>query len=268
MRAERKKRSTMTMLVQEKANTEDTAVTRADLMHLIQEVGSSEQLDVSGQDLRGIDLMNCNLEGANLSQASVCEANLCGARLSKANLHGADLYGTYLCWADLRGASLSEADLREADLSWADLQGADLRGVKLERATLYGAFLGGTDLRGAFLDKTDLRGADLSWASLGGASSFERTRSHLRHRGAIFREKTNVIVAERFSEKVDRYALGFALGLLCMSVVGFLMVVGIRAILTQMRLNRHTVTGLSARLDHQQSVEKKAFVRDGFYPEP
>ena len=63
-------------------------------------------------------------------------------------------------------------------------------------------------------------------------------------------------------------ALVTALGLLCMSVVGFLMVVGIRAILTQMRLNRRPVTGLSARWDLQQSVEKKPFVRDGCYPEP
>jgi uncharacterized protein YjbI with pentapeptide repeats len=211
----------MTMPVQQQANTEDTAVTRTDLVRLLQETGRPEPLDVSGQDLRGITLINCNLEGANLSQARICEANLCGAKLSRADLHGADLRGTYLCWADLRRANLSEADLREASLIWADLQEADLRG--------------------ALLDKTDLRGADLSWASLGGASTFERTRSHLRRRGALFREKTNVIVVERFSEKAGRYALGFGLGLLCMSVVGFLMVLGVRFIFTHTRLNRHPV---------------------------
>ncbi len=130
------------MPMQQKTTNADTAVTRTDVLRLLQEVGCPEQLDVSGQDVRGISLMNCNLRGANLSQARVCEANLCGAKLSKADLHGADLRGTYLCWADLRGANLSEADLREADLSWADLQEADLRGVHLERATLYGASLG------------------------------------------------------------------------------------------------------------------------------
>src|SRR6266536_375289 len=191
MRAERMKRSTMTMTVQQQANTEGAAVTRTDLIHLLQEAGHPEQLDVSGQDLRGIDLMNCNLEGADLSQARVCEA--------------------------------------------------DLRGAKLERATLYGASLGRADLRGALLDKTDLRGADLSWACLGGANTCERTRSHLRRRGAIFREKTTVIVAERFSEKVGRYALGFGFGLLCMNVVGFLMVVGVRFIFTHTWLHRHPV---------------------------
>ena len=239
MLAERMKRSAMAMTVQQNANNADTAIMRSDVVRLLQEVGYPEQLDVSGQDLRGISLMNCNLRGANLSQARVCEANLCGAQLSKADLHGADLRGTYLSWADLRGANLCGADLREADLSWADLQEADLRGVHLDRATLYGASLGRADLRGAFLDKTDLRGADLSWASLGGASTFECTRSHLRRRGAIFREKTEVIVAEPFSEKVGRYALGFALGLPLMSIVGFLMGVGIRFICTHMQLKRY-----------------------------
>src|SRR6266567_633159 len=200
MRAERMKRSTMTMPMQQKTTNADTAVTRTDVLRLLQEVGCPEQLDVSGQDVRGISLMNCNLRGANLSQARVCEANLCGAKLSEADLHGADLRGTYLCWADLRGANLSEADLR-----------------------------------GAFLDKTDLRGADLSWASLGGASTFERTKSHLRRRGALFREKTEVIVAEPFSEKAGRYALGFVLSLPFMSVVGFVMGVGIRFICTHMQ---------------------------------
>src|SRR6266705_4019099 len=74
MRAERMKRSTMTMPVQQQANTEDTAVTRTELVHLLQEAGRPEPLDVSGQDVRGITLINCNLEGANLSQARVCEA--------------------------------------------------------------------------------------------------------------------------------------------------------------------------------------------------
>lgn len=227
------------MPVQQNTTDANTAIMRSDVVRLLQEGGCPEQLDVSGQDLRGISLMNCNLRGANLSQARVCKANLCGAKLSKADLHGADLRGTYLSWADLRGANLSEADLREADLSWADLQEADLHGVNLDRATLYGASLGRADLRGVFLDKTDLRGADLSWASLGGSSTFECTRSHLRRRGAIFREKTEVIVTERFSERAGRYALGFALGLPFMSVVGFVMGVGIRFISTHMQQKRY-----------------------------
>jgi uncharacterized protein YjbI with pentapeptide repeats len=233
----------MTITVQQQATNADTAVTRTDLVRLLQEAGSPEQLDVTGQDLHGITLMNGNLRGANLSLAQVCEANLCGANLSRADLHGANLCGTYLCWADLRGANLHAADLREADLSWADLREADLRGAKLDRATLYGASLNRADLRGTSLDKVDVRGADLSWASFGGASACEPTRSHLRRRGAIFREKTSVIVAERFSEKAGGYALGFALGLPFMSVVSLLCVLGIRVILTHMRLKRHPGDG-------------------------
>jgi uncharacterized protein YjbI with pentapeptide repeats len=236
----------MTMPVQQQATTADTAVTRTDIVRLLQEVGSPEQLDVSSQDLRGINLMNCNLRGANISEARVCEANLCGANLSRADLHGADLRGAYLCWVDLRGANLIDADLREANLIWADLREADLRGVKLDMTTLYGACLSKADLRGACLDNADLRGADLSWASLGGTSSFELTRGQLQGRGAIFREKTNVVVAERFSDKAGRSALGFALGLPFMSVVGFLLGVGIRIICTRNRLKRHP-TGLLAK---------------------
>ncbi len=229
------------MPVQQKATKADTPVARTVVVRLLQEVGNPEKLDVCGQDLRGITLMNFNLRGANLSQARVCEANLCGANLSRAHLHGTDLSGTYLCWADLHGANLGEADLREADLSWADLREADLRGVNLDGASLYGASLGRADLRGASLDKTDLRGADLSWASFGGASSYELAKHQLRRRGAIFSDTTNVKVADRFSEEAGRYALGFSLGLLCMSVVGFLGVLGMRVMRTYMRLKKHPV---------------------------
>ncbi len=46
-------------------------------------------------------------------------------------------------------------------------------------------------------------------------------------------------VAERFSEEAGRYALGFSLGLLCMSAVGFLGVLGMRVMRTYMRLKKH-----------------------------
>ncbi len=202
------------MPVQQKAINADTAMTRTDVVHLLQEVGNPEQLDVSNHDLRGINLMNGDLRGANLSQASVCEANLCGANLREADLREADL-----SWANLR-----EADLREADLSWADL---------------YGAFLGRADLRGTSLNKTYVRGADLSWACFGEASDSEQLKHRLWRRGAIFREKPRVRVAGRFSEWAGRHALGFALGFLLMSLVGLLCVLGIRVILTYMRLKRH-----------------------------
>src|SRR5712692_5381140 len=218
------KRSTMRMPAQQRTTHANTAMRRRDGVRLLQEGGKPAQVDVSQHDVRGIALLNGNLRGANLSQASVCEANLCGADLSHTDLHGADLSGTYLCWADLHGANLREADLREADLSCADLRETDLRG-----AILYGAFLGRADLRGTSLDKTDVRGADLSWARFGEASDDEQLKHRLWRRGAIFRETTNV----RVSEAAGRHALGFALGFLSMSVVGFLCIVGLRLLFSR-----------------------------------
>src|SRR5712692_9291665 len=222
------KRSTMRMPAQQRTTHANTAMRRRDGVRLLQEGGKPAQVDVSQHDVRGIALLNGNLRGANLSQASVCEANLCGADLSHTDLHGADLSGTYLCWADLHGANLREADLREADLSCADLRETDLRGANLDWAILYGAFLGRADLRGTSLDKTDVRGADLSWACFGEASASEQLKHRLWRRGAIFRETTNV----RVSEAAGRHALGFALGFLSMSVVGFLCIVGLPLLLS------------------------------------
>jgi uncharacterized protein YjbI with pentapeptide repeats len=227
----------MTIPVQQQANYADAALTRTDVMRLLQNVGSPERLDVSGQNIRAINLVNCNLQGTNLNQASICAANLCGTNLSQADLHGADLRGTYLCWADLREANLGEADLRDTDLSWADLCEADLRGVNLDRATLYGTSLRWADLRGVSWDTTDVRGADMSWACFDGESAYE-LKHHLRCRGAIFRETTNVKVATRFSDEAGSFALGWLLGFLFMSVVSFLSMVGMRVLLSILRLKR------------------------------
>jgi len=227
----------MTIPVQQQANHADTVLTRTDVMRMLQNVESPAQLDVSGRNVREINLVNCNLRGTNLSQASVCAANLCGTNLSQADLHGADLRGTYLCWADLRGANLGEADLREADLSWADLRGADLRGADLDRASLYGTSLRGADLRGVSWDTTDVRAADMSWACFDGASAYE-LKHHLRRRGAIFREAINVKVATRFSDEAGSFALGWLLGFLFTSVVGFLGMVCLRVLLSLLRLKR------------------------------
>jgi len=183
----------MTMPAQRKTTNANTAMTRRDVVRLLQKAGNPVQVDVNQHDLRGIALLNGNLRGANLSQARVCEANLCGADLSNTDLHGADLSGTYLCWA-----------------------------------ILYGACLGRADLRGTSLDKTDVRGADLSWACFGEASDDEQLKHQLWRRGAIFRETPSVRVAGRFSEGAGRHALGFALGFLLMSVAGFLCIVGLR----------------------------------------
>ncbi|SRR6266436_9948327 len=69
----------------------DEPLTRADIEQRIQNVGSSNRLDVSGQNLEGIDLSGTDLRGANLSEANLRGANLSEANLSEANLRGANL---------------------------------------------------------------------------------------------------------------------------------------------------------------------------------
>src|SRR5216683_163386 len=75
----------------------DRPLIRADIEQRIQDVGGSNRLDVSGQNLQGIDL-----SGVILSEANLSDANLSGA-----NLSDADLSGALLIEADLSGATLS-----------------------------------------------------------------------------------------------------------------------------------------------------------------
>lgn len=228
----------MTRPATAQAISPNTVLARTDVVRLLQEGSSSKNVNVSGQDLRGIDLMNCHLQEANLSHARVDSANLCGTKLSGADLFGTDLRKTFLCWADLQGANLRVADLRGADLSWVNLRGADLRGASLDGASLYGASLCSADLRGTLLDGVDVRGADFHLAFFGEASAYEQARDQLEPRGAIFSHGTNVKDAQRSPRKRGVYMLGFLFGLLSMSVVSFLGVLGIRAMLMYLRLKR------------------------------
>jgi hypothetical protein len=57
-----------------------------------------------------------------------------------------------------------------------------------------------------------------------------------------------VVVAERFSAKAGRYAVGFSLGLLCLSVVGCLCGLGRRVIRTYMRLKKHPADGTARQM--------------------
>jgi len=71
----------MTIQIQQEGNTAEQALTRTDVVRLLEEVGSPDQLDVSGQNLRGIDLLQFNLKGATMSHARIGEANLWGQSL-------------------------------------------------------------------------------------------------------------------------------------------------------------------------------------------
>ncbi|HEY0752347.1 MAG TPA: pentapeptide repeat-containing protein [Ktedonobacteraceae bacterium] len=78
---------------------------------LLQTLGSSDKLDLSGRNLEGIDPSGLRLRGINLRSANLRSANLNDTDLTQANLRD----------ADLREADLSQANLLEADVSNAKL---------------------------------------------------------------------------------------------------------------------------------------------------
>jgi hypothetical protein len=77
----------MTIQIQQEGNTAEQALTRTDVVRLLEEVGSPDQLDVSGQNLRRIDLLQFNLKGATMSHARIVHClsrnlTLCSSRIT------------------------------------------------------------------------------------------------------------------------------------------------------------------------------------------
>src|SRR6266849_4264181 len=163
------------------------------------QVGSDEQQNRRGLDLRGADLRYADLHALPLAhmrgsltyeewdkatteqraaaavlltEADLSEAHLQGAALKWSHLEQAYLNGAHLEKADLSGARLekvylSEAHLEKADLSEAHLEegylgGAYLQEADLSRAHLEGAYLNEAHLEDTSLYKAHLEGARLS----------------------------------------------------------------------------------------------------------
>lgn len=190
----------MSINLQNVTDTEDKPLTRADVERLLQEVGSPEMLNLSGQNLNGIDLVEFNLTRSNLSGANLGGANLRDAILSQANLQhtdlrqadlvrsnlsGADLHRANLFGANLGLTNLSGADLSEAYLPTASLRRANLSRANLHNANLLFANLNEADLRWANLQGADFNSASLEGANLGGAYISKSEREQLRARGVI-----------------------------------------------------------------------------------
>jgi hypothetical protein len=151
------------------------ALTRDDVLRLIEEHGGPEGLDLRRADLRQANLGALDLHGARLNGANLQRAVLLQANLREARLQGADLRAAVLAYANLQGANLFGADLKAAILLNADLQQAELftaklQGASLTQAKLQGAMLQGANLQGAGLTEADLRGVHLAHASLGDAN--------------------------------------------------------------------------------------------------
>lgn len=64
----------MTIRVQQSVNQEQVPLVRTAIERLLQEAGSTEHLDLSGQHLQGVTLVNDDLRGANLSLTDLHEA--------------------------------------------------------------------------------------------------------------------------------------------------------------------------------------------------
>lgn len=177
-------------------------IRRAELLRLIEENGSPQDLDLRGVVFVGdepiddpvwnpIDLSAEALAPSAEAYRQADGGNdppwfrsglgtmFMGAQLQGANLHRAQLDESDLTLANCEGANLSHASLQgsylevtcllKANLRWADLQKADLGGADLQAAELVGANFQGADLAGvafrqANLEEADLRGATVEEA--------------------------------------------------------------------------------------------------------
>lgn len=101
----------MSVDTQSEVGQADRPFTRADIERLLQEVGSSDHLNVYGKNLRGADLSSLDLHGADLSAADLRGADLTQGNLEEVNFHQAKLAEAHL-W----GAYLKETQPEASDL--------------------------------------------------------------------------------------------------------------------------------------------------------
>lgn len=94
----------------------DRPLTRADVEHLITQVGSSERLNLHGRNLQGADLSRFDLHGADLSVTDLRSSDLTQANLQAVNLHQANLSGARITGAQLWGAYLKETQPEAGEL--------------------------------------------------------------------------------------------------------------------------------------------------------
>ncbi len=98
----------MSVGTQSETGQADRPLTRADVERLITQVGSPDQLNLHGKNLRGADLSHLDLHGADLSFADLRGADLTQANLAEVNFHRANLADAKLSDAHLWGAYLKE----------------------------------------------------------------------------------------------------------------------------------------------------------------
>src|SRR6266566_4511792 len=166
----------MDINVNDKTSRADRPLTREDVEHLIQKVGSPDKLNLSGQNLEKINLTDFDLSGADLRGADLSEADLRGAdlrgvklneaNLSKADLSGANLNGTNLTDANLQGAKGINTSVTEKVKLYNPLSRKDVTDLLKKIGSTIKLDLSYQILKGIDLTDFDLSGADLSGADL------------------------------------------------------------------------------------------------------
>src|SRR6266852_4606667 len=123
------------------------------------QVGSDEQQNRRGLDLRGADLRYADLHALPLAHM---RGSLTYEEWDKATTEQRAAAAVLLTGADLSEAHLEKADLSEAHLEEGYLGGAYLQEADLSRAHLEGAYLNEAHLEDTSLYKAHLEGARLS----------------------------------------------------------------------------------------------------------
>ncbi|MGE4556254.1 MAG: DUF2169 domain-containing protein [Desulfovibrionaceae bacterium] len=136
------------------------ALTRSQVIELLERGESLAERDFTGADLSRLDLSNADLRKALLVNTNLAKAKLDNARLDMSIVQECDLSK-----ASLKGAGLRMCAVDKCNLSKASLQGASLDKVSFKRCNLTKA-----DLSGASVQLTALSGCDFTKADFGGAN--------------------------------------------------------------------------------------------------
>ena len=118
----------------------------------------SEEIRLSGANLRGAYLEGADLKNAHLERTVLYSAHLKGADLRGAHLEKAALSSACLSHAAVMAACLDDAELYEASLTGADLTDASLRHADLMRSHLEGTRFYDTNLRDASFEMAKVDG--------------------------------------------------------------------------------------------------------------
>lgn len=137
------------------------ALTRSQVIELLERGESLAERNFTGADLSRLDLSNTDLRRALLINTKLAKTKLDNARLDMSIVQGCDLTK-----ASLKGASLRMCAVEKCNLSKAVLQGASLDKVSLKSCRLFKANLSGASVKLTSLSKSDFTKANFGDAEV------------------------------------------------------------------------------------------------------